>query len=275
MANNKSYFSIFADDFKLMKTELTAEEILDMMSALSDMCMWGETGYIPKTSKQTYFWEKLKAKFDCDTDIYKKKSEAGKIGMYNRWHNKTDNTPNNKSDNKQDNTIHNKRDNHLTPNTLTPNSNIPPVSKDTSPQMVVRFQKPTLEEVKAYCEERNNGIDPQHWMDYYTSNGWKVGKNPMKDWKATVRTWERFAMGEKKQHADPESGVLIEQGTFYLDDTIPEYHEACKNLTDDEQERAWKWIMEHFEGKRLTVDFINNVLKKFDTSTQFRQAQGV
>lgn len=137
-----------------------------------------------------------------------------------------------------------------------------------------KFQKPTLEEVKAYCEERNNGIDAQHWMDYYTSNGWKVGKNPMKDWKATVRTWERFAMGEKKQHADPESGVLIEQGTFYLDDTIPEYHEACKNLTEDEQERAWKWIMEHFEGKRLTVDFINNVLKRFDTSTQFRQAQG-
>ena len=50
---------------------------------------------------------------------------------------------------------------------------------------------PTLEEVKAYCSERGNKVDPERWFDYYTSNGWKVGKNPMKDWKAAVRTWER------------------------------------------------------------------------------------
>lgn len=142
-----------------------------------------------------------------------------------------------------------------------------------------RFQKPTLEEVKAYCEERNNGIDPQHWIDYYTSNGWKVGKNPMKDWKATVRTWERFAMGEQRKPVESVSGeqtdgVLVEQGKFFIDDTMPEYHEVCKNLTDDEQERAWKWIMEHFEGRKVSVDFVNSILKKFDTSSQFRQAQG-
>ena len=54
-----------------------------------------------------------------------------------------------------------------------------------------RFVKPTIEEVEAYCQERNKGVDAQRWYDYYSSNGWKVGKNPMKDWKAAVRTWER------------------------------------------------------------------------------------
>lgn len=54
-----------------------------------------------------------------------------------------------------------------------------------------RFSPPTLEEVKAYCDERKNRVDPQRFIDYYESNGWKVGKNPMKDWKAAVRTWER------------------------------------------------------------------------------------
>ena len=54
-----------------------------------------------------------------------------------------------------------------------------------------RFVKPTIEEVQAYCQERNKGVDAQRWYDYYSSNGWKVGKNPMKDWKAAVRTWER------------------------------------------------------------------------------------
>lgn len=54
-----------------------------------------------------------------------------------------------------------------------------------------RFQRPELEEVAEYCAERGNSVDPQAFMDFYTSNGWKVGKNPMKDWRAAVRTWER------------------------------------------------------------------------------------
>lgn len=57
------------------------------------------------------------------------------------------------------------------------------------------FQKPTLEEVAAYCQERGNDVDPQAWIDYYTSNGWKVGRNCMKDWRAAVRTWERNEKG--------------------------------------------------------------------------------
>lgn len=54
-----------------------------------------------------------------------------------------------------------------------------------------RFTPPTLDDVRNYCIERNNGVDPERFVDYYTSNGWKVGKNSMKDWKAAVRTWEK------------------------------------------------------------------------------------
>lgn len=54
-----------------------------------------------------------------------------------------------------------------------------------------RFEKPTLSEVKAYCIERGNKVDAQHFYDYYESNGWKVGKNSMKNWEAAVRTWEK------------------------------------------------------------------------------------
>lgn len=61
-----------------------------------------------------------------------------------------------------------------------------------------RFVKPTVEEVQAYCEERNNGVDAQKWFDYYEANGWKVGRNPMKDWKASVRTWERMGTNDGK-----------------------------------------------------------------------------
>jgi hypothetical protein len=54
-----------------------------------------------------------------------------------------------------------------------------------------RFVPPTVEEVKAYCLERGNCVDPQRFVDYYSSNGWMVGKNKMNDWKAAVRTWEQ------------------------------------------------------------------------------------
>lgn len=54
-----------------------------------------------------------------------------------------------------------------------------------------RFEKPTLSEIEQYCIERNNNINAEQFFDYYESNGWKVGKNSMKDWKAAVRTWER------------------------------------------------------------------------------------
>lgn len=52
-----------------------------------------------------------------------------------------------------------------------------------------RFSAPTVDEVRAYAQEKGYNIDPEHFVDYYTSNGWRVGRNPMKDWRATVRTW--------------------------------------------------------------------------------------
>ncbi len=60
-----------------------------------------------------------------------------------------------------------------------------------APPARTQFSAPSLEEVTAYCKERGNQVDPQRWLDYYTANGWKVGKNPMRDWRASVRTWER------------------------------------------------------------------------------------
>ena len=50
---------------------------------------------------------------------------------------------------------------------------------------------PKIEDVKAYCEERKNSVDPEKWFDSYASKGWMVGKTKMKDWKAAVRTWEK------------------------------------------------------------------------------------
>lgn len=67
-----------------------------------------------------------------------------------------------------------------------------------------KFTRPSLEEVKAYCEERSNGIDPQYFIDYYDSLDWYRGKTKIKDWKGCVRTWERKAK-EKEEAKNAES----------------------------------------------------------------------
>lgn len=71
------------------------------------------------------------------------------------------------------------------------NGEIETIDRDNSNRKSRAFAPPTLEDVSAYCRERNNNVDAQRFIDYYTANGWKVGKNAMKDWRAAVRTWER------------------------------------------------------------------------------------
>lgn len=75
-----------------------------------------------------------------------------------------------------------------------------------------RFIPPTVDEVRAYCIERGNNVDPERFVDYYTSKGWMIGKNKMKDWKAAVRTWERGSTGgrKKKQDLDDFYGMMQE-----------------------------------------------------------------
>ena len=61
-----------------------------------------------------------------------------------------------------------------------------------------RFEPPTSDEVKAYAEAKGLLVDAERFVDYYASNGWRVGRNPMRDWRATVRNWARKPSSESK-----------------------------------------------------------------------------
>ena len=98
------------------------------------------------------------------------------------------------------------------------------VSEDTTH---TRFKKPTLEEVQKYCEERNNQVDAERFINFYESKGWKVGNQPMKDWKACIRTWEK----EKTKIIKPK----------WLDEDIKE-QKATK-----EEEQEIKDLLKEFE----------------------------
>ena len=79
------------------------------------------------------------------------------------------------------------KDNNIKENTTTTSSSVKEKSATS------RFCPPTLEEIMNYCEERKNLVDAERFFDFYSSKGWMVGKNKMKDWKAAVRTWEKEA----------------------------------------------------------------------------------
>jgi len=109
----------------------------------------------------------------------------------------------------------------IDPNTKDPSTKDNPERVDTPTQKQnARFKKPTIEEVTAYCKERNNGIDPQYFIDYQNARGWILkGGQPMKDWKATIRTWERMEgkFSERKptqrklnlsEHSEPRIGSM-------------------------------------------------------------------
>lgn len=67
------------------------------------------------------------------------------------------------------------------------------VREKNTPTPPKNFVVPSLEEIKEYCEARNNLVDFNRFYDFYQSKGWMIGKNKMKDWKAAIRTWEKEA----------------------------------------------------------------------------------
>lgn len=134
--------------------------------------------------------------YEFITDVIKrsqKKSDDGRKGAYKRWnsdpystHIATHYNTNAINTNININRNRNKNKNK--------NRNTEEITKEEKRK---RFLPPSLDEVRQYCIERRNNINAEQFIDFYTANGWKVGKNAMKDWKAAVRTWERNGIQNK------------------------------------------------------------------------------
>lgn len=80
-------------------------------------------------------------------------------------------------------------------------------NKKENKREVVRFAPPSVEDVRAYCQERGNKVDPEQFVAFYESKGWKIGNTPMKSWKASVITWEK----RETTRAAPTKTVVAQQ----------------------------------------------------------------
>lgn len=118
-----------------------------------------------------------------------------------------------------------------------------------------RFRKPTIEEIDCYCKERNNGINPQQFYDFYESKGWKIGSSKMKDWKAAIRTWEAKQLTPKKS----EVGLFDnpkQSERARLEAELAQMAERNQALRQEQEER------EAEEARNREMERIMNIIGK-------------
>jgi hypothetical protein len=105
---------------------------------------------------------------------------------------------------------------------------------------VVKFIKPTVDEIRQYCFERNNDIDPDRFYDYCEANGWKLSNgNQMKDWKASIRTWE----GRKREQQQKRESLI--QRTERKAQAKVAAIEASQHSLGQDDHALWLQVDEH------------------------------
>ena len=80
-----------------------------------------------------------------------------------------------------------------------------------------RFQKPSLEEIRKYCISRGNQVDPEQFFNFYESKGWMVGRSHMKDWRASVRTWEKREKEIPQRKRESRKESVLEHSLKVMD----------------------------------------------------------
>lgn len=177
---------VFYRSFYNAIKKLSPEDFKDCFVAIADYALDGkevETDGIERT-----VFELIKPQIDANNKRYENGSKGGRPKTENKP-NANQEKPNNNQNKPNDNqTITNHEPN------VNENVNVNDIKKkdtNVSKEKAPRFIPPTRQEVTAYCEEKGYNIDVERFIDYYTANGWMVGRNKMKDWKAAVRNWKR------------------------------------------------------------------------------------
>ena len=214
----KETFLFYADWLNVIR-DLPSEVQLEVYQAIAEYAIYDNLIELKPLAKVAFGF--IKQTIDRDTQKYisisEKRSEAGKKGGRRLKNNeleesnekqkkqllseksKKSNCPLNDNDNVNDNDISflekKKQKSDAAVSDLENENSESPLEtlqapKEQSGGGRKRFVIPTPEEVQAYCDERKNDISGQQFCDFYSSKGWKVGSQPMKDWKAAVRTWE-------------------------------------------------------------------------------------
>ena len=141
----------------------------DKASLLDAIFQYQINGNIPTLSiSANMAFMFIKSQFERDNEKYKKRCEKNAANARMRWDtNACERIQTNANDADDDG------------------------DDDLKKNIKKKFSKPTIDEIREYCKERNNNVNPAQFYDHYEASGWRRGKTPLKDWRAAVRLWER------------------------------------------------------------------------------------
>ena len=122
-----------------------------------------------------------------------------------------------------------------------------------------RFVPPTPEEIKTYCDSRNNLVDVNRFYDFYQSKGWMVGKNKMKDWKAAIRTWEKDS-GFKTKEEDIDLKPFIKT---VVDTNVVEFLENNPQLTNKQKSDLINTVEDENLKSKLIDKYFNGFMMEY------------
>ena len=242
----KETFLFYADWLNVIR-DLPSEVQLEVYQAIAEYAIYGNLIELKPLAKVAFGF--VKQTIDRDTQKYisisEKRSEAGKKGgrrlkdseleesnekqkkQLLSEKSKKSNCPLNDNDNVNDNDISflekKKQKSDVAVSDLENENSESPIEtlqtpKEQSGGGRKRFTIPTPEEVQAYCDERKNGILGQQFCDFYSSKGWRVGSQPMKDWKAAVRTWEIRRKDQSPSITQPQPQISTPKRIRFDDD---------------------------------------------------------
>jgi len=175
--------------------EIKRGELVTSLSDIADACQWYENRKVRKWSRQkvSRMLEQLK-EIGFLTDKSDTYGTHLSICNYESYQ-----TPDNYKSDNFETTVEQPCNNSETAPGTNKNAKNGDNVKNEKKSGEKKFVPPSIEEVRQYCQERKNNIDPQSFVDFYQSKNWYVGKNKMKDWQAAVRTWEKKDNSDNQQ----------------------------------------------------------------------------
>lgn len=213
-----SYLQVFQDKFELLEP-FSLEERGELFTAMGTYTFTGEELVLETNAR--YIWPVFRQMIDQSRAAVERLTNNGKKGGRPKTQDNQKETPNNQEETKENlnETYENQEEtkekptetyenhyqesrikNHESRDMNHESRDMNQDSKEKereggeappTPPKRKRFTPPTVDEVDKYCKERGNGVNAQHFVDFYAAKGWKVGSQPMKDWRAAVRTWEQ------------------------------------------------------------------------------------
>lgn len=187
------YLKIFTDFLDVVEP-LDDEECGRLFKAMLGYSLDGREPQL--TGNERFLWVVARQHMDREAEVYEKKVKHLKRGNVPVTEKKGSVSEQDK-DKEKDNDKDKDKDKYIYMGGKPPEA--------PAPKAHIYIQPPSLEEIRSYCQERGNQVDPEYFYHYYQSNGWRVGKNPMRDWKAAVCAWETNGMAQKMAPAKEPS----------------------------------------------------------------------